>query len=432
MVEILLPFILGLYIPIIDSVDFLIRLLFRGRLRGSVNTVWPTSVQTIPPTPVVAPELRIIKPYKVLVSVHDIANEFSEFVVNMKPFGYEHVLVIDDASNDTTPLLLQQAGIPFMSNGTNRQKPGSILHGLETLAPEIETVIVMDPDARLLNLNPREFGKSISDFEEVLADFQHSGYDGCTVRVLSRCNSLLEYIQSFEYKISMGLARKSLNKFCFVSGAFAFFKRETLRRVLSDHSKSVYGEDYETSLRILAAGGHIYYDGRITVITQQRQTLWALTQQRMAWDFSLLKIHTQNVGKLFSLPKKFSLWYQFLVYNTLLAILLHPLRILSIGILGSSLLNIGDNLLHAQLIPDTILTDPGLFVLYYMFHLVVTCMWLLTIERRRRERYLNVIFVFPIYALYINFVPRTLGFLNYFGLITVRRKLFNDGYKYTD
>lgn len=432
MVNTLLSFVVGLYIPIIDSLDFLMRMIFRGRLGKKGTGVWPTSLRSIPAFPFEDKELFFLKPYKVLVAVHNIADNFREFAENLKPFGYDHVLVIDDASTDGTLELLKQEGIPFFKNGANAQKPASILHGLQSLSPEIETIVVIDPDAKVLNLNPREFGKKISDFIEVLSDFQVSGYDACAVRVLSQGNSFLERLQNFEYKISMGLARKSLNRFCLVSGAFAFFKRTTLQRVLQEHSKSVYGEDYETSLRILAGGGKIYYDGRITVLTQQRTTLWELTKQRMAWDFSLLKIHAQNPKKLFSLPKKFYPIYQFFVYNTLLAILLHPLRILSIGVLGVSLLNIPDTFLRTQFIPDTMITQPMFFVYYYIFHLAITCVWLFSIERRRRDRYVNVVFMFPFYALYINLIPRTLGFLNYLTLRGTGRKLVDDGYKYTE
>jgi cellulose synthase/poly-beta-1,6-N-acetylglucosamine synthase-like glycosyltransferase len=85
---------------------------------------------------------------------------------------------------------------------------------------------------------------------------------------------------------------------CPVSKAFAFFKKCRIEEILSEHSKSVYGEDYETSLRLHASGGRVYYDGRLTVKTTQRRSLWDLTRQRMGWDLSLLKIHWQLMGKL--------------------------------------------------------------------------------------------------------------------------------------
>jgi len=229
----------------------------------------------------------------------------------------------------------------------------------------------------------------------------------------------------------MGLSKKAMGNSSIVSGAFAFFSRDYLEDILSQHSKSVYGEDYETSLRILSSGGHIYYDGRLTVLTKQRTTLFDLTRQRMGWDFSLLKINANLSGKLKSLPNRFYTWYHYVYYNIFLSVFLHPIRVLSITVLLACLVNLFDNLAHTHLIPDYPITNPMLFFLFYTFSLMVTYTLLWAVERRRRDRYLFILLVFPFYSLYMSLVPRTLGFLNYISIKTLGIKLVEDGYKYT-
>jgi len=421
---------LGLYIPLIDSADCLLRLIRRRRIKGQREHIWPTSLRGIPQEDAAAAQRSDAKPYRVLVSIYNIADTFDEFKENVSRFGYENVLVIDDASTDKTPQLLKQEGIPFISNKVNLHKPASILRGLKALSEEIETVAVIDPDSTILNLNPREYNKDVSDFKEVLADFQSSSCAACAVRVVVRCNSLLEYLQNFEYKISMGLAKKSLEDFCAVSGAFAFFKRDYLQRILEGHSESIYGEDYETSLRILAGGGRIYYDGRLTVMTKQRNTIWSLSRQRMGWDLASMKINYFVLSKfLKKMPKKVFYIYQYIIYNTLFLILLHPIRIVSILFLSFSFLNLIDNVTRLNAIPNYFFNNPAFFLSYYLFHIVLVYALLFMVERRRRDRYLFILPIFPFYVLYINLVPRTLGFLNFFSILFFKKKVVEDGYK---
>jgi len=420
----MLALIVGLYIPIIDTIDMVIRIAYRYKFARQDK-------KTAAEQMAVEATQKMIRPYKVLMSVHNLASHFDEFKNNLKPYGYENVLVIDDTSTDHTAKLLKQEGIPYISNQINWQKPASILRGLRTLPPEIKTVIVIDPDARLLNLNPKEYNKEISDFQEVLMDFQMSDYDACAVRVLAECRSTLEYLQNFEYKISMGLTKKSMGVNSIVSGAFAFFKRDYLEAILTRHSKSVYGEDYETTLRILSSGGRIHYDGRVTILTKQRATLFDLTRQRMGWDFSLLKINAHLPRQLMSLPKKFYTWYQYIFYNIFLSVFLHPIRIVSITVLLACLANFFDNMARTHLIPDYAITNPGLFFLFYLFSLMVTYSLLFAVERRRRGRYAFILLLFPFYSLYMSLVPRTLGFLNYISIKTLGIKLVEDGYRYT-
>ncbi len=430
MVKIVMALLVGLYIPLIDFIDLVIKLIFRARNSHEGDLNLPTSVREITYLHLKTQYSFMLKPYKILVAVHNISKAFEEFKKNIAFFGYDNVLVIDDMSTDETAILLEKEGIPFFTNKKNCQKPNSILSGLKKLPENIETVIVMDPDSMVLNLNSKEFNKTKSDFEEVLCDFQNSLYDACAVRVLAHCESILEYLQNFEYKISMSLTKKSMGGFSVISGAFAIFKRSFLQSVLCEHSLSVYGEDYETSLRILTRGGQIYYDGRLTILTKQRKTLSSLTRQRMGWDLSLFKINFMMMKEFKSLPKKVLSYYEYIYYNILISVILHPFRILSIFVVMLSFLNFFDNLLHIRLISDNYFTNPNLFPLFYIFCMFITYSLLISIEKRRRNKYYFVLLLFPFYSLYMGLIPRTLGFLNFIFLKIFGVKLIEDGYKY--
>ena len=273
-----------------------------------------------------------------------------------------------------------------------------------------------------------EFNKEMSDFEEVLIDFQKSNADACAVRVVVECNSFIEKLQNFEYKVTMGLTKKAMRHFAAVSGAIAFYSRECLERVLEEHSKSVYGEDYETSLRIHGECGDIYYDGRLTAKTSQRKTWKELTKQRMGWDLSLLKVHTQLMKKLKKVPKSPMYLYQYFIYNALYLILFHPVRIVSAAFVFLSLANLIDNCTGAHMIGDYFYNNPFLCLAFYFFTLLYALTVLLASERRRRGRYKYTVFFYPFYSLYLSIVPKTLGYLNYVTLALFRRKIIQDGY----
>ena len=239
----IIAFALGLFIPIFEIVDLILKVLLRGKVSRIEEDGHASHTSVKFPDEEREPADSSLRPYKILVSVRNIATDFNLFRDNLALFGFENVHVIDDHSTDATTDLLRQSGIPFCRNEENLQKPGSILKALKVLPADIETIVVIDPDARILNLNPREFSKTVSDFHEVLEDFQKSGYNACAVRVVSHCASFLEKLQNFEYKLTMGLTKKSLRQYVAVSGALAFYDRASLEKVLEKHSKSVYGEE---------------------------------------------------------------------------------------------------------------------------------------------------------------------------------------------
>src|SRR5262249_1990156 len=146
--------------------------------------------------------------------------------------------------------------------GVNHKKPGALRQLLRTLPSEIQTVVILDPDVRFIAPS----GSARATLERVISDLQRSGAAACTPRVQARRGGWLEDCQGFEYELACGLGRKSLGDMACNSGV-SVYRRSALERVFERHSLSVYAEDFENSLLMLAAGERIYYDDRLVIET---------------------------------------------------------------------------------------------------------------------------------------------------------------------
>src|SRR6185295_20093658 len=103
----------------------------------------------------------------------------------------------------------------------------------------------------------------------------------------------LARIQQLEYWLAFSIGRKSLADFSITSGV-AVYRAEALRRALAEHSLSVYAEDLENALILLAHGEGIYYDGRLVVETDAVMTPGHLFSQRVGWHYGLIRVYAQR------------------------------------------------------------------------------------------------------------------------------------------
>jgi hypothetical protein len=240
------------------SIYFIANLILMFDLVDLVARVWITSgMKSGGPGPSVdlgLPEISkaeaatILRPYAIIGSVYDAADDIDRFIETMEPFK-DVVWLIDDASNDDTLLRLRRLGWNCMAGGVNRNKPGALYHLIKQLPSEIETVLVVDPDVtwRVIGTSQRE------TLTEVISDFQRCGAAALSPRISSRQPGWLEECQAFEYELSCELGRKSLGNFATNSGV-SVYRRSALESVLSRHTLSVYAEDLENSLLLLAEG----------------------------------------------------------------------------------------------------------------------------------------------------------------------------------
>jgi cellulose synthase/poly-beta-1,6-N-acetylglucosamine synthase-like glycosyltransferase len=413
----------------IDLCDLALRLYFRRahtKPRGTdraAATSLPLEVGTFTPRQV----RHHLQPYAIVVSVYNAEDELDDFLENIGPYR-ERVWVIDDASTDETFARLQHAGIRCIRGTVNRKKPGALKALVAALDPAIETVVVLDPDSRILNT-----GRSpLSDLDRVVFEFQRSGMAAMCPRLAIRDENYLARFQQLEFFLSFTLGRYSLGDHCITSG-IAVYRRDALVRVLDKHSLSVYAEDLKNAYLLLSAGERIYYDGRLTVETAGKRTWGGWFSQRVAWYFGLFKVYVEALPDLVKCSgDDFFFKYHFLLYTGIFGILLHPLKLLSCSVLAASLLGGLDEVLNLGAIPQASFTDPTYFLVAYTQSTLLVVLALAAAPAHGGRRALAQFFpAIPLYFFYsvLHTAPITLGYLNWFSLRFAGRRLYRDHFQ---
>jgi cellulose synthase/poly-beta-1,6-N-acetylglucosamine synthase-like glycosyltransferase len=364
-----------------------------------------------------------LRPYAIIVSVHDAADDIDLFIETMAPFK-DVVWLIDDASNDDTLLRLRRLGWNCAAGGVNRNKPGAINHLIHLLPLEIETVLVVDPDVK--------WGAAMraerETLELVISDFQRCGAAAVAPRISAYQTGWLEECQAFEYELSCGLGRRSLGNVCTNSGV-SVYRRSALQSVLERHTLSIYAEDLENSLLLLADGERIYYDDRLCFETHAKRTWRGLISQRVGWSFGGAKVFVERIQLFLIIARRSPLGaYQYLYYLGINGFVLLPLKLVSIGLLLASLLKGIDDLSTLDWLPGASWDEPLVFALWYMkaiVVLIVAC--IAALPRGERLRHALTIPLYPFYAL-LQYLPMTIGVANWLTLRVFGRRVYDDHY----
>ncbi len=408
-----------------DLLDLLVRLYLRAS-HAADGGLLPSSGPSVdlglePFTPY---QKRLhLKPYALLVSVHNATEELPMFFEAAQAHRHRF-WAVDDASSDDTCSQMHLAGFRCKPLAENRKKPGAIRELLKSLPTDVETVVVLDPDMTFLDSSTSE----LSDLEEVIADFQRSGLEAVCPRVAVRPDGWLARFQGFEYCLSQCLGRKSLGSVSVNSGV-SIYHRATFEEVLRRHSLSVYAEDLENSVLILSDGGRIYFDDRLTVETEGKRTLPGLFSQRVGWAFGHIKVYGERMRELRRVAgRSFVAAYQFLVYLGLATLVMHPIRVAAAGVILLSMVNVLDGLLGLALVPNVGITDPRIFTTTYYQYLVLTVLGLgVAVPSGERLRHSPIVPLYFFYSLFL-IVPTSIGYLNWLSLRLFRRRLYADHY----
>jgi cellulose synthase/poly-beta-1,6-N-acetylglucosamine synthase-like glycosyltransferase len=332
---------------------------------------------------------------------------------------------VDDGSTDNTCLRLRQQGWRCVEGGCNRKKPGAIQFLLSCLPPEIETVVVVDPDITIHD-------DARARLEEVIFDFQQSGMAAVCPRISIRKDGFLARLQALEYSIAFCLGRKSLGDHSVNSG-ISLYRRSALAAEMQKHSLSVYAEDLENSVLLLAAGERIYYDSRMVVETEGKRTWPSWFSQRVGWSFGLMKVYAEHFSEIRKVGSRgFSAMYQFLIYLGVLTVLLQPLKIISFALLLGALAQGLDSLLGLGWLPYSSLTDPVYFLAAMTKYILFIFIIVVTVIPRGERRY--VLPIVPLYLFYAlaQVIPTTVGYANWFTLRLCGRRLVRDHFQDED
>src|SRR5262249_41106055 len=92
-----------------------------------------------------------LRPYAIAISVHNLGDAVDELLAAMA-IHRGRLFLIDDASTDATAARLEAAGLQVIRGGRNRNKPGAIRELLRYLPADVGTILIMDPDSRVLEL----------------------------------------------------------------------------------------------------------------------------------------------------------------------------------------------------------------------------------------------------------------------------------------
>jgi cellulose synthase/poly-beta-1,6-N-acetylglucosamine synthase-like glycosyltransferase len=417
----ILAYLLANLILTVDVLDLLVRLWVQ-RVQGAERP--GPSVDLGLPEISNAERRATLQPYALIVSVHNEADSIDRFLATLSSFK-DRVWLIDDGSSDGTLLRLRSAGWNCVAGTVNRNKPGALKHLLKTLPAEIQTVVVLDPDVRWGT--PAATQRAL--LERIISDLQRCGAAALTPRVQAAPGGLLVECQAFEYELACGLGRRSLGDLCCNSGV-SIYRRSALEYALEHHSLSIYAEDFENSLLLLAAGERIYYDDRLIIETHAKTTFMSLLSQRVGWAFGYARVFFGLMPQLFAIGRRGPLAaYQYLVYLGFAAIVLLPLRLVSVAILGASLLKAIDDLLLTNLMPSASWNEPLLFGLWFCKCFLITLLdCCVTLPRGERARHLLTLPAYPVYAL-LPYVALAIGFTNLLTLKAFGWRLFTDHYE---
>jgi cellulose synthase/poly-beta-1,6-N-acetylglucosamine synthase-like glycosyltransferase len=413
-----------------DALDFALRLYMRRRHTAAVGGISETSRSgnlSINLAAILPPDAgRVVSasPFAIIASVYNLEEQVDEFMAVFKPYR-DRVWLISDGSTDNTVLRLRQAGWRCIDDGVNRRKPGAIRRLLEHLPTHIETVMVIDPDMRIRGL---EDGSTI-DLNRFVSDFQQSGAAAACPRIMIEPDGFLARFQSFEYALSFRVGRESLADFSITSGA-AFYRRSALARALSEHSLSVYAEDFENAMILLGHGERIYYDGRLVVSTEGPGSLQRWFSQRVGWYHGLIKVYTERFSDVLRISRRSPFAaYHYLIYVGGLSLAMHLIKVVSAVLLVLSFLSGLDALLLDDYVARGTLIDPGYFSAAIGSYLAL-CVIALFASVPKAER----AYVAPIVPLYLcyaltHIVPMTVGFGNFFALKLAGRRIYQDHYE---
>jgi cellulose synthase/poly-beta-1,6-N-acetylglucosamine synthase-like glycosyltransferase len=364
-----------------------------------------------------------MRPYAIIASVFNLQPQLEEFMKAYAPWR-DKVWLISDGSTDHTVERLRAAGWRIFDDGVNRKKPGAIKRLLSRLPPHIETVMVVDPDIRI---RARGDGSSV-DLERAIADFQRSGAAAACPRVMIEPDGFLARFQAFEYALAFRVGRESLADYSITSGV-SIYRRAALESALAEHSLSVYAEDFENAIILLARGESIYYDGRLVVGTEGPGLVRRWFSQRVGWYHGLLKVYAERLAEVWRISRRapFAM-YHFIMYVGVLSLALHLAKMVSALLLIISFVAGFDELFLAHLLPDSAFFNPAYFISAVGGYLALGVIALFTVVPRAERAYTAPIV--PLYLFYAigHIVPMTVGFANWMALQIVGRRVYRDHY----
>lgn len=198
------------------------------------------------------------------------------------------VYVVDDASTDETPALLERksAEFPGAVFHLRRDKGGegkshTINHGLRTILAEpwAEAVLVTDADVIFTGTALRRMTRHLAD--------PKVGAVTCYIKEGSRPGNFMTRFIGFEYITAQAAARRAQNvldvQACLAGGA-QLLARGALEEIGGEIDTTSLAEDTFTTFNVQLAGYRVKFDGNAVVWAEEPRTIVGLWKQRQRWS----------------------------------------------------------------------------------------------------------------------------------------------------
>lgn len=254
------------------------------------------------------------------------------------------VYVVDDASTDDTPRILQAAQARHAGRvfHLRRERGGqgkahTLNHGLQAVLGDdwAQAVVIMDADVLFAPLTLRRMARHLADPEV--------GAVTAYVKEGSRPGSLLSRFIAFEYVASQAAARRAQNLsgalVCMAGGA-QLHSRQNLLDMGGRIDTSSLAEDTDTTLRTQLQGRRAVFDGNAVVWAEEPDSLVALWKQRLRWargNLQLTRAYRHLWFRPGVHPRLGGLWFGLIWFSAVAM----PLLAIgsSVGLLGLHLLD---------------------------------------------------------------------------------------------
>jgi len=225
-------------------------------------------------------------------------------------YPYYEIIAVDDGSTDDTYNRMRQFegnhyGVKVsVFRKENSGKAETLNYGIRRSRAPI--VVCMDSDSRL---SPDSLRYAIRHFKDA-----NVGAVAGNVKVVNRHN-IWTKLQALEYIEGLNIVRKAqafLRTVNVVPGPIGIFRRSTLEQT-GGYESNTYAEDFDLTVKILAAGWKINYEPKAIAFTEAPEELLDILKQRYRWSRGILqtlkkqrRLLTDSGGNV---TTSISLWY---------------------------------------------------------------------------------------------------------------------------
>ncbi|HJT18698.1 MAG TPA: glycosyltransferase [Thermoanaerobaculia bacterium] len=225
-------------------------------------------------------------------------------------YPYYEIIAVDDGSTDGTYERMKQfEGNHYGVNVSvfrkeNSGKADTLNYGIRRSKAQI--VVCMDSDSRL---TPEALRYAVYHFND-----PHVGAVAGNVKVINRHN-IWTKLQALEYIEGLNIVRnaqafwRTVNV---VPGPMGIFRREAIESV-GFYDSDTFAEDFDMTVKILAAGWKIDYEPLAVAYTEAPEGLLDIIKQRYRWTRGVLQalrkqrhLLTRSEGNI---TTPLSLWY---------------------------------------------------------------------------------------------------------------------------